>query len=115
MRAGMQVLQPREIVLCITRNDRILAGERRIPHDRVEARILSCEYLRKFDLPMKGLDWMVTGTKLACESLQAWPYFLRPAISPASHSGSAAKVSSGDHRYAVNQIPTLDGWLAGCG
>ena len=50
----VHLLEPVGIAGHIARGHRVLAGKRRVPNDRVEARILPLEHLRELDLPVKG-------------------------------------------------------------
>jgi hypothetical protein len=56
MRTGMQRLKPVEIMLGVYRDRRVLAGERRVADDRIEAWIDAIEDLRKFERPMERHD-----------------------------------------------------------
>ena len=56
MRAFMDGLQPREVVLHAPSDDPVFARERRIADDGVEPTIVAREDLRELDLPMKRRD-----------------------------------------------------------
>lgn len=49
-------LEPVEIAFGIARDDAVLAGEGRVPHDRIEARVLAREDLREDERPVERAD-----------------------------------------------------------
>src|SRR5689334_14356239 len=67
MRALMQRLQPLQIILPVSGDDRVFAGERRIADDRVEAATLPCKDLRELRRPMEGRDGMHAVADFRCE------------------------------------------------
>jgi hypothetical protein len=58
MRAFMQRLQPGQIILSVSGTNGVLAGERWIAHDCVEAAVLTRKHLWKFHLPMERRNGM---------------------------------------------------------
>ena len=51
--SSVQVLEPVGVATDVSRNHRVFAGKWWIPYDRVEARVLPLEHLRKLDLPVE--------------------------------------------------------------
>src|SRR4051812_29193295 len=53
MRFGVSLLEPVRVTLGVRGGEGVLAGERRVPHDRIEPRPLAVEDLGELDRPME--------------------------------------------------------------
>ena len=65
VRLVVKGLEPVEIAVAVAVDERVLARERRVPHERIEPRILAVEHLGKLDLPVERDDGVRPAAKVA--------------------------------------------------
>ncbi len=73
MRALVERLQPREVVLHTAGDNRVLPGKRRIPHNGVEPAIVAREHLGELDLPVKRREAVLSRKQPSGRGFQQTP------------------------------------------